>query len=375
MARYERNRGMFFASWSGICQDEEYSSEPHVYSDNTIYYADIVDISLLRQALPETGRYLTEYNSTNSWDISIYTESGHGWNPIIRKTNGTDIGLNLHYETFGAQPKYKRGTEFYYTQKNYTWEAIGKDNDSLLKELNPDTEKIKNVLGEMAFKHKGYQPEISVDRYYIDPNRKLYKRMALNALEEKHSENDLKGFFAEAFFMTANKATMTLTGYCFVRQGYFIPQSTGGDTSGLSIPFSIVPIGAMTRMDITYNMQNNEALIRKEEEPQPSGYVLGTPIPYDSSKDYYIKGIFEIEDATPDDEVLYVWYYACDENGEVDDFREHNSYFLYLPRVETECKFGDIPRFAEYFKVTRFTDMFYEERVLYSNLEIIERDP
>lgn len=64
------------------------------------------------------------------------------------------------------------------------WEAIGKDNDDLSKELNPDTEKSKNVLGESTFKHSGYEPEVDVDPYYMDPDRAMYEKMLTNALEE-----------------------------------------------------------------------------------------------------------------------------------------------------------------------------------------------
>ncbi len=141
------------------------------------------------------------------------------------------------------------------------WEAIGKDNDELTKELNPDTETSKNVLGESTFTHSGYEPEIDVDPYYMDPDRAMYEHLLECALEEKYGEADLLGEFAEAFFTTANIETKTMTGYGYVRDAWFVPQSTGGDTTGYAIPYTINPVGAMVKKSISYNMETNTATI------------------------------------------------------------------------------------------------------------------
>ena len=141
------------------------------------------------------------------------------------------------------------------------WEAIGKDNDELSKELNPDTETSKNVLGESTFKHSGYEPEVDVDPYYMDPDRAMYEKMLDNAIQEKYGEADCMGKFAEAFFESADAEKRTMTGYCYVRDAWFVPQSTGGDTAGYAIPYTISPVGAMTKMNITYDMSTNKATI------------------------------------------------------------------------------------------------------------------
>lgn len=141
------------------------------------------------------------------------------------------------------------------------WEAIGKDNDELTKELNPDTESSKNVLGEATFTHSGYEPEVDVDPYYMDPDRAMYEHLLECALEEKYGEADLVGEFAEAFFTTVNAETKTMTGYCYVRNAWFVPQSTGGDTKGYAIPYKLYPVGAMVKKNISYNMETNTVTI------------------------------------------------------------------------------------------------------------------
>lgn len=150
---------------------------------------------------------------------------------------------------------------FFGSWEGTTWEAIGKDNDDLSKELNPDTEKSKNVLGESTFKHSGYEPEVDVDPYYMDPDRAMYEKMLTNALEEKYGEEDCLGKFAEAFFTSADKEKRTMTGYCFVRDAWFVPKSVGGDTSGYAIPYTCTPVGAMVKKKIVYDMQTNAATI------------------------------------------------------------------------------------------------------------------
>ena len=150
---------------------------------------------------------------------------------------------------------------FFISWNGSTWEAVGKDNDDLSKELNPDTETGKNVLGESTFRHSGYEPQIDVDPYYMDPTRVMYEHLLECALEEKYGEADLKGYFAEAFFTNVNEETHTMTGKCQVREAWIVPQSVGGDTSGYAIPYTITPVGAMTEKNISYNMSTNAATI------------------------------------------------------------------------------------------------------------------
>lgn len=144
-------------------------------------------------------------------------------------------------------------------QAETSWEPIGKDNDDLAKELNPDTEAGKNVLGETTFAHSGYEPEVSADPYYMDESRPMYSHLLEVALEEKYAEEDLLGEFAEAFFTTVSGTTMT--GYCYVRDAWIVPQSTGGDTSGYAIPYTVTPVGAMVKKNISYDMTTNTATI------------------------------------------------------------------------------------------------------------------
>ena len=133
-----------------------------------------------------------------------------------------------------------------------TWEVLGRDNEDLSKDLNPDIESGKNVIGEATFKHSGYEPEINTDPYYADPDTALYEKLKAAAVQELYGDTDIKGYFVEVVFDGVQSSTAQLTGTGYKREAYIVPQSTGGDTSGFSIPFTINPTGPMTEVDVTY---------------------------------------------------------------------------------------------------------------------------
>ena len=89
----------------------------------------------------------------------------------------------------------------------------------------------------------------------------MYKRILKNAIEEKYGEGDLMGLFAEAFFTTKNTEKQIMTGYCYVRSAWYVPQSTGGDTTAYGVPVNITPVGPVKKMKVSYDMTTNEATI------------------------------------------------------------------------------------------------------------------
>ena len=242
MAKLARNRGMFFASWTGTSITEAATAT----EDGASITAVTVTAATFGTAVSgASGTYVFTYDGTASaWKLSgqAITLNDYGLSITGTASNGDTITVT-------------------YTAASGGWEALGKDDDDLSKDLNPDTEKKKNVLGETTFTHKGYEPEIDVDQYFADPGRLLYEHLQDIAMQEKYSEEDCLGYFAEAFFTTVDEANHTMSGYCYVRRAWIVPQSFGGDTSGLAIPFNITPQGGMTKKAISYNMSTNVATI------------------------------------------------------------------------------------------------------------------
>ena len=243
MAKYGRERVMFFGSWTGA--DIAESAE-----------ADIGDSSGITKCVVTAATFGTKVNKVSGEYVFLY--DGTKWS-----LNGNDVAeLTTNYGlTLTGEPAENDIIVVTYVAASSGWEALGKDNDDLSKELNPDTETSKNVLGESTFKHSGYEPEIGIDPYYIDPSRKMYKHLAEVAIQEKYADSDILGYYAEAHFTMANPNTRKMTGYAFVRRAYFVPQSVGGDTSGWAIPTNVHPVGAMSKKKIEYDMATNEAII------------------------------------------------------------------------------------------------------------------
>ena len=243
MAKLNRERKMFFGSWTG-----ENISEAATVSigDSSGITAATVTAATFGTKAGASGEYTFSYDGTN-WNLGGVPVTITGENSYGITVTGTAAAGDVIVVR--------------YTKASGGWEALGKDNDDLTKELNPDTETSKNVLGESTFKHSGYEPEISVDPYYIDPSRKMYAHLADIAAQEKYGDADILGYFAEAEFETANPTTRKMTGIAYVRRAYFVPQSVGGDTAGYAIPVNVHPVGPMTRKKIVYDMETNEATL------------------------------------------------------------------------------------------------------------------
>ena len=65
------------------------------------------------------------------------------------------------------------------------WFLIGKDIEDMSVELNPDTDTVKNILDETSVNDNGYEPSMSADPYYANPDDAIYdnlRNIAMNRL-------------------------------------------------------------------------------------------------------------------------------------------------------------------------------------------------
>ena len=115
-----------------------------------------------------------------------------------------------------------------------SWFLIGKDIEEMSVELNPDTETTKNILGETTVKDNGYEPSMSADPYYANPDDSIYEKLrdiAMNRLKGDKCKTKLLEVIIENTSDSSHKAWM--------EDVIVKPQSYGGDTAGVSIPFDI----------------------------------------------------------------------------------------------------------------------------------------
>ena len=241
MAKDERQKYIIFGSWTGAAVD----AAANATSNNEDLTVSVTAETFGTKVGGKSGTYVFAYDGTSTT-----------W-----KTQGTAATLTQYGITATGTPEDGDTITVVYTAANGGWEAIGKDVDTLNKDMNPDTENSKNVLGENTFEMKGFQSSVSVDTYYMAPERLMYAHLLDVALQEKYGAADLVGYMAEAYFTSVDEQAQTMSGYCYVRQAWFVPQSVGGDTAGFSIPFTINPDGPKTKKSIVYDMVTNTATV------------------------------------------------------------------------------------------------------------------
>ena len=126
------------------------------------------------------------------------------------------------------------------------WEVLGDDIEEMSVELNPDTEQKKTILGKTRTTDNGYQPSMSADPYYADPTKKIYPKIRDIALDR------LKGDACRTLMLEVIvEDTAALKHLAYVQEVMVKPQSYGGDTSGVNIPFDVTDDGERKKGYVT----------------------------------------------------------------------------------------------------------------------------
>ncbi len=127
------------------------------------------------------------------------------------------------------------------------WEVIGDDIEEMSVEMNPDTEQTKNILGQTKTTDNGYEPSMEADPFYADPEKKLYTALRDIALERKKGA-DCKTLMLEVI---ADGTLETENFLAFVQEVIVKPNSYGGGTEGVNIPFTVSEDGARVKGYVT----------------------------------------------------------------------------------------------------------------------------
>lgn len=150
--------------------------------------------------------------------------------------------MKLNREALAHYLDYSFGLEI----ESATWEIIGDDIEEMSNELNPDMETFKNILGHSKTTDNGYQPTMDADPFYADPAKKLYTKIRDIALD-RLTGDACKTLMLEVI-VEDTEATNHLA---YVQEVIVKPQSYGGDTAGLNIPFQVSEDGARTKGYVT----------------------------------------------------------------------------------------------------------------------------
>ena len=122
---------------------------------------------------------------------------------------------------------------------------IGKELEEYTVDLNPDTETVKNILGDSTFRHNGYEPSADSDPYYANTDDPLFPKLQ-EFIDDLVTDDRMKTTAVEVHLWAEDETTAGT--YVAYQQGcYVVPTSYGGDTSGYQIPFSVNYVGAKTK--------------------------------------------------------------------------------------------------------------------------------
>lgn len=140
-----------------------------------------------------------------------------------------------------------------YAAPNYV--RLGKDLEEFSVELNPDVETSKNILGENSVKHSGYKASSDADPVYFEYDDALTEKMMEIAMLRK-SGDECKTSYVEVL-LKPGEADAAPTVVRAVREDVVVvPNSYGGDTSGVQVPFTVHYAG--NRVEGTFELSTKK---------------------------------------------------------------------------------------------------------------------
>ena len=114
---------------------------------------------------------------------------------------------------------------------------LGKDLEEYNEELNPDVEINKNILGEQNVVHNGYEVQSEVDPFYAYDGDDLFEQLCTIA-NERLTGDDCMTTKVDVLLNASGNVVWAYREDCYV-----VPNTIGGDTSGVQIPFTVYNAG------------------------------------------------------------------------------------------------------------------------------------
>ena len=140
--------------------------------------------------------------------------------------------------------KLKRSAHLFYIDSSWggstpAWFLIGKDIEDMSIDLGADVETTKNILDETSVNLNGFEPSIEVSPYIANPSDAIWTKLKAVAMERVMDDEHCKTKMLEVLV----EDTADTTHSAWMQDCYVVPQSVGGDTTGLQIPFDVHPDG------------------------------------------------------------------------------------------------------------------------------------
>ena len=121
---------------------------------------------------------------------------------------------------------------------------IGKDLEEFNEELNPDVEITKNILGEQSVKVNGYEVQADVDPFYYEAYDDALSEKIMTIANTRATGDKCKTTMVDVLLKPGDTEDAQPTVVWAYREDcYIVPNSVGGDTSGIQTPFTVYKAG------------------------------------------------------------------------------------------------------------------------------------
>lgn len=132
---------------------------------------------------------------------------------------------------------------------------LGKDLEEFTVDLSPDVETVKNILGENSVRHNGYEASSEADPVYYDYDDALTEKIMEIAMLRK-SGDACKTSYVEVLLKPGEGGAKPTVIRAVREDVLVVPNSYGGDVSGVQVPFTINYAG--NRTEGTFDLETKK---------------------------------------------------------------------------------------------------------------------
>lgn len=142
-----------------------------------------------------------------------------------------------------------------YAETEYV--RLGKNLEEYSEELNPDVTVTKNIQGEQSVQHSGYEVQADVDPYYYEDYDDTLSEKIMELANTRATGDKCKTSMVDVLLKPgASEDVEPTVVWAYREDVYLIPNSVGGDTSGIQTPFTLYKAG--NRVKGTFSLSTKE---------------------------------------------------------------------------------------------------------------------
>lgn len=143
-----------------------------------------------------------------------------------------------------------------FNKEEPSYVRIGKNLEEYSEELNPDVEVTKNILGEQSVQHSGYEVQADVEPFYYESEEDALSKKLMEIANTRATGDACKTTMVDVLMKPGSLDGEPEVVWAYREDVYVIPNSVGGDTSGVQVPFTVYKAG--NRVKGTWEMETKK---------------------------------------------------------------------------------------------------------------------